>query len=314
MNNLDFIENKKVLITGASGVIGYNLVKKLKSAKNCEIHINYLNKIDPNLKELNEGVEHHQFDICDIERIKQLPEFDIIFHCSGYGQPQKFCEKPDKTFALNTISLIFLSEKVKKDGQFIFLSTSEIYAEGDGNKEDSIISINPNNGRNCYILSKIFGETFLSLSNTIKYKSIRLCLCYGEGFKASDKRVLCEFIFKAVDKKSIELMDDGSSIRSYIYVKDCIDAIFNIVEKGKANLYNLGGKELITIADLANLVSKLTGCSVSLGKKENRIKNSPDKAYVDISKYENEFGTLNKTSLQEGVLEMLNWYKNYENY
>ncbi|NCX26380.1 MAG: NAD-dependent epimerase/dehydratase family protein, partial [Burkholderiaceae bacterium] len=84
-----------------------------------------------------------------------------------YGQPQKFCEKPDKTFALNTISLIFLSEKVKKDGQFIFLSTSEIYAEGDGNKEDSIISINPNNGRNCYILSKIFGETFLSLSNNL---------------------------------------------------------------------------------------------------------------------------------------------------
>ncbi len=312
MDNLNLFKNKRVLITGASGVIGYNLVKRIKKAENCEIHINYLNEIDANLIELNDCV-HHKFDICDLEKINQLPEFDIIFHCSGYGQPQKFCENPEKTFSLNTVSLVFLSEKVKQDGQFIFFSTSEIYAEGDGNSEDSIISINPKNQRNCYILSKIFGEIFLSLNKRIKYKNIRLCLCYGEGFKSSDKRVLCEFIFKAVDNNSIQLMDDGSSVRSYIYIDDCIEAILNIVKNGKDNLYNLGGKQLITIADLANTVSKLTGCSVSLGSKENKMKNSPDKAYVDISKYESEFGTLNKTPLELGISKLIDWYKNYKN-
>jgi nucleoside-diphosphate-sugar epimerase len=312
MTNLNLFKNKRVLITGASGVIGYNLVKKLKESENCEIHINYLNEIDANLTELTNCI-HHKFDICDLEKINQLPEFDIIFHCSGYGQPQKFCENPEKTFSLNTISLVFLSEKVKKDGQFIFLSTSEIYAEGNGNSEDSIISINPKNQRNCYILSKIFGEAFLSLNKRINYKNIRLCLCYGEGFKPSDKRVLCEFIFKAVDNNSIELMDDGSSVRSYIYISDCVEAILNIVENGKDNLYNLGGKELITIADLANTISKLTGCSVYLGKKENKMKNSPDKAYVDISKYESEFGVLNKTPLELGISRLIDWYKNYKN-
>jgi hypothetical protein len=42
------------------------------------------------------------------------------------------------------------------------------------------------------------------------------------------------------------------------------------------------------------------------------MKNSPDKAYVDISKYESEFGILNKTSLDLGVSGLINWYKNYK--
>ena len=40
------LKNKKILITGASGVIGYNLVKKFKSIGNCEIHVNYLHEIE----------------------------------------------------------------------------------------------------------------------------------------------------------------------------------------------------------------------------------------------------------------------------
>ena len=43
MNNFYFLNNKKILITGATGLVGFNLIKKIKNNSNCEIHINYLN-------------------------------------------------------------------------------------------------------------------------------------------------------------------------------------------------------------------------------------------------------------------------------
>ena len=313
MNSFSFLNNKKILITGATGVVGFNLIRKIKNNSNCEIHINYLSDLNKNFQELDDSLIHYKFDITNSTEISKLDEFDIIFYCSGYGQPQKFCNNPEKTFLLNTLSVINLSKKIKQNGKFIFISTSEIYASSEGNNEDSIISINPNNSRNCYTLSKFFGEIFLSLnSKNIEYKNIRLCLAYGQGFKHNDERVLCEFIIKAINDKKINLLDDGSGIRSYIYIDDCIDALLNIANSSKHNLYNIGGKDLITIKELANKISTLTGCELKFGEKNNKLKNSPDKAFVDISRYEQEFGILNKTDFKEGLSKAIEWYKNYE--
>jgi UDP-glucuronate decarboxylase len=313
MIDFNYLNNKKILITGATGLVGFNLIKKIKNNCNCDIHINYLNKLNKNFKDLDESLTHHQFDITNSEEIAKLDNFDIIFYCSGYGQPQKFCNNPEKTFLLNTLSIIDLSKKINENGKFIFISTSEIYADSNENHEEAVISINPNNSRNCYTLSKFFGEIFLSLSSkNIQYKNIRLCLAYGEGFKHNDERVLCEFIIKAIDNKKINLLDDGSGIRSYIYIDDCINALLNIANNSKYNLYNIGGKNLITIKELANKISKLTGCELKFGEKNNKLKNSPDKACVDITRYEEEFGVLNKTDFNDGLLKSIEWYQNYE--
>ena len=309
--NFNYFKNKKILITGASGVVGYNLVKTLKDNINCDIHVNYLNSLDMNFKELDLSITHHIFDITDSNVISKMPMFDIIFYCSGYGQPQKFCLSPEKTFILNTFSVYEISKKVNKDGKFIFISTSELYAENfENNNEESNISINPKNRRNCYILSKMFGEAILNFnSSNIDYKNIRLCLCYGAGFKRDDRRVFSEFIIKAVDNDVIQLMDDGSDIRSYIYVDDCISALLKITERGTHNLYNIGGDKQITIFELANEISKLTNCKVILGERKGKLYDSPNKSFVDITRYEEEFGKLNNIKLRYGISKMLEWYR-----
>ena len=308
--NTKHFENKKILITGASGVVGYNLCKRLLSIPSCDIHINYQHSLGINFKELSKASHHHIFDITDLDKINSLPEFDIIFHCSGYGQPQKFIQNSKKTFTLNTLSLQSLIHKTKE--QFIFVSTSEIYSESDGNSENSNITINPENIRNCYILSKLFGESLLAFGDSnLNHKSIRLCLCYGPGFKKDDKRVLSEFIIKGFTNNEISLLDDGSALRSYIYVDDCIDAILNIAANGKHKIYNVGGENLLSVRQLAESISEIIGCSIKIGEKNNKLQSSPNKACVDISRYELEFGKLNKTPLKYGLEKCIKWYKNY---
>ena len=311
MNNLKYFEGKKILITGASGVVGYNLCKKLLDIPYCDVHVNYLNPLGINFKDLLRVSNHYIFDITDLDKIKYLPKFDIIFHCSGYGQPQKFVKNPSKTFILNTLSLQSLTAKAKE--QFIFISTSEIYSESDGNSEDTNVVINPKNTRNCYTLSKLFGESLLAFGDpNLNHKSIRLCLCYGPGFKSDDKRVLSEFIIKGYANNEIFLLDEGSALRSYIYVDDCIDGILNIAASGKLNIYNIGGKDLLTIKDLAEFIGEILNCKVNIGESKNKLVNSPSKACVDISRYEQEFGQLNKTSLKDGLKKCIEWHKNYE--
>jgi len=310
--NLDFLNNKKILITGASGLLGYNLCKKIEHT-NSIIDINYLNDLHPVFNnELNKiRFGHFKFDITNEKCIKKLPKYDIIFYCSGYGQPKKFIEDPNKTFFLNTLSIFHLSNKVNTGGKFVFISSSEIYTGNtNGNKETDNILINPKNKRNCYIIGKLFGEIMLeNLCKDIEYKNIRLCLGYGPGFKPGDKRVMFEFIQKAYQNGCIELIDDGSDLRNYIYIDDCINGILNICKTGKSNTYNIGGKTSITIKELAEKISQIIGCEIKIGNKQNKLIDSPNMAFVNIERYENEFGELERTNIDDGLIKTINWYK-----
>jgi nucleoside-diphosphate-sugar epimerase len=298
MNSFSFLNNKKILITGASGVIGSNLAKSIRLSSNCEIFLNYLSDIAEDFK--NNSFALNRFDITDLDAIEKLPMFDVIFHCAGYGQPQKFCANPEKTFSLNTLSTQKLSEKVIDGGKFIFMSSSEVYSGSELTTEDSPITISPRNSRNCYILSKLFGEFILSFNSRIEAKSLRICLCYGKGFKEDDKRVLSEFINKA-RSGDIQLMDDGSAIRRYIHIDDCITAIANITKSSEKNLYNIGGSEKTTIKEIAQIVADVFGRKIKLGDPNNSLKDSPKDVIVSIERYEKEFGQLNTIPLYEGV-------------
>lgn len=300
------ITNKKILVTGATGIIGYNLAELLLWYGN-EVHINYLSDLEPQYHQLDKRFVHHQFDICDLERIACLPDFDIIFHLSGYGQPKKFIENPGKTFDLNTKSLHALTSITKE--HFVFMSSSELYANSLSTHEMSDIVLTPNNPRNCYILGKLCGEQYLKGCD-IMTTSFRICLCYGRGFRRSDTRVINELIKQAVDTGEIRLMDDGSARRQYIHVEDAIRMMMDCIERGKHSIYNIGGKEEVTIAGLATRIAMATGISsVISGPPQGRLVGSPGYAGVDISRYEEQFGERKFTPLSYGVHDAINWYR-----
>jgi nucleoside-diphosphate-sugar epimerase len=300
-----FLNGKNILITGASGVIGSNLARAIRATSDCRIHLNYLSSIDEDLAKM--GFVLLNFDITSESAVYNLPLYDVIFHCAGYGQPQKFCQNPEKTFSLNTKSVANLLKRTKDDGQFIFMSSSEIYSGSKEMEEDSPITIDPRNSRNCYILSKLIGESLLAFDTRVLSKSLRICLCYGEGFKHDDKRVLSELIMKSKNG-DIELIDDGSAVRRYIHINDCIQAIANITKSGKSQLYNIGGSEKTTIKEVAEVVAGVLKRKVIIGEVENSLKDSPKDVKVSIDRYEKEFGVLNKIPLKEGIEKLTNWH------
>ena len=92
---IDFtsLKNSKILITGASGLIGLyliNTLKQIKKSENIEIYGWVKSEIEKSHIDFFNDVNILQGDICDNNSFDNLPKFDVIIHSAGYGQPGKF--------------------------------------------------------------------------------------------------------------------------------------------------------------------------------------------------------------------------------
>jgi nucleoside-diphosphate-sugar epimerase len=314
--NFSEMKNKSILITGATGLIGTYLLLSLNNIidnLNISITIIHNSPIDEVFKEIInfEKINCINEDITNIDKLeKLLDNYDYIIHSAGYGQPSKFLQNQLKTLELNTTSTFFLFNKLKKNGKFLFISSSEVYFDNENQIESLIGYSTPEHERACYIEGKRCGETICNIyrKNEIDAKSVRLSLTYGPGTKKNDQRMLTNFIQKAIEFNKIKLLDDGKGIRTYLYVADATIMIWNIFLNGKENVYNVGGQEKYTIFELANKISKLMNVEVEVGEN-NSLLGSPKSVNLNMSRYQSEFGELKLNELNNGLNKTIEWQK-----
>lgn len=314
---------KKILITGASGLIGINFLMSLKefsskkSKKDVPIIIAIFNREIPDyFKEIInfENLQIKRGDITDTDFINSLEEADYIIHAAGYGQPGKFLQDKIKTIAINTTATMSLLKKLNSGGKFLFISTSEIYSGLSDTpfKESQVGTTNTTHPRSCYIESKRCGETICDTYYEMgkMVKSVRLSLAYGPGTKPGDTRVLNSFIEKGLTGK-IEMLDRGRAKRTYCYVRDAVEIMWNILLFGKKPIYNVGGFSVTTIASLAKNIGKSLNAKVIMPKKGKKITGAPGNVQLDMGEVSREFKKDKKdyVSLDEGLKNTIEWQK-----
>lgn len=322
--NFSSLNNKSILITGASGLIGsyllaclYNLQisKKFKFKVNVLIYSDLPEFIKPFIESLDCSV--YQDDITDRQFCQTLPKSDYIIHAAGYGQPGKFMEDPIKTMQINAQATKDLFDHLNKGGSFLFLSSSEVYSGllNPPFSESQIGNTTLDHPRASYIEGKRLGETICDEHRKlgINAKSARVSLAYGPGTKQHDKRVLNSFIEKALTLGKIEMLDQGEAKRTYCYITDAIEMLWNILLFGKDAIYNVGGQSRITIAELAKLIARETGVSVIFPKKSLDNTGAPDDVYLDLTKVKKEFNKHQFVSLEDGIKATINWQKKLYN-
>jgi nucleoside-diphosphate-sugar epimerase len=123
-------------------------------------------------------------------------------------------------------------------------------------------------------------------------------------------RVLNSFIEKGLTGK-IEMMDQGKAGRTYCYVSDAVEIMWNILLFGKQPIYNVGGFSNITIADLAKKIGKLLDAEVIMPKNDKKMTGAPDNVRLDMSRVIKEFNKRknNFISLNEGLKKTVEWQK-----
>jgi nucleoside-diphosphate-sugar epimerase len=315
--DLSWFKNKKVLITGASGMIGYYLLECLAAAINkgygpSEIWVISKTGIFPDDISKAIQIKICKIDLCDYVSLNELPNFDAILHAGGYAQPIIFLADPLATISINTTATILLIKKLNPGGKFLYFSSSEIYS---GSriipfKEDDIGRTNTNHPRSAYIEGKRCGEAII---NSAKKQlgtdavSIRVSLVYGPGTKTDDKRVLCQIIDQAIKSQKIKLLDSGNAVRTYCYVSDAVRLAFIAMLYGNESVYNIGGISKISIHGLADIVAEITNSEVALGESPNLLKGAPDDVKLDLTKILKLANYENFINLETGLMKTINW-------
>lgn len=317
--DLGELQGKSILISGASGLLGVHLLACLKEM-NLEakerVNVNAVIHSEPpsyfNALLGQTDVRFIQGDLTNTNFVDSLPEVDYIIHAAGYGQPGRFMENRIKTLQLNTETTFKLFKCLRPNGKFLFVSSSEVYSglTTSPHRETEIGLTNTTHLRSCYIEGKRCGEAICNAyrAQGVGAKSARLALAYGPGTRKGDRRVLNAFIEKGLNGK-IESMDQGRAWRTYCYVADAIEILWNILLYGKGPIYNVGGNSRTTIADLAREIGDILNAPVVFPVESDDIKGAPDDVFLDMSLVERDFKKIKYVPLGVGLARTIEWQK-----
>ncbi len=313
------LADASILITGASGLIGTYCLACLAVLCQCgmrlRVQAQVLSEPPPHMSEIvrEGGFQVLQVNLADFAEYSCLPEADVVIHAAGYAQPMRFMANPAATLQVNTTATLALLQKLRPGGHFLFLSSSEVYAglEDSPFTEKAVGTTTPYHPRASYIEGKRGGETacFAFRSQGVHATSVRLGDVYGPGTRKHDKRALNSFIEKALCQRKIELLDAGTAVRTYCYVADAGELMWQMLLYGKEPVYNLGGRSTLTIAELAQMIGQMTGAPIVVPTSQAQVAGSPSELLLDLTRVETEFGEQQHVNLEEGLRRTIEWQR-----
>ena len=308
---MGFWEEKRVLVTGGAGFLGFFVIEKLKQMGCNEIFV-------PRSKD---------YDLVEMEAVRRLYKNarpDIVIHLAarvgGIGANQA---NPGVFFYDNVMMGVQMIEVGRQVGLEKFVAMGTICAYPKFTpipfKEEDLWNGYPEETNAPYGLAK---KMLLVQSQAYRlqygFNSIVLfpVNLYGPrddvDFELS--HVIPALIRKCIEAKEryadhIVVWGTGNPTREFLYVEDAAEGIFLATERyNESEPVNLGSGMEISIKDLVDLIAQLTGFKGEIVWDADKPDGQPRRC-LDTSKAERLFGFRAKTLFQEGLRRMIEWYK-----
>ena len=321
--SLDGLSGATVLVTGASGLVGTYLLACLGAVNDVsgplKIHAQSVSDLPSHLGPIlaRARAQHLRADLASFQDYERLPTADVIIHAAGYAQPLRFMTNPAATLQVASAATLALLQRVRPGGHFSFLSSAQVYTGlGDVLCHESMVgTTTPDHPRASYIEGKRAGEAACHAfrARNLHATAARLGDVYGPGTRPHDKRALNSFIEQALTTGEVRLLDSGAALRSYGYVADAVEMLFNVLLRGRETVYNVGGQSLTTIRDLASSIGGLTKSPVHAGPPSAGVAGAPDVLRLDLTRYASEFGLPRHRELSSGLEATIDWQRGLYN-
>ena len=310
----------KILVTGTSGLIGYNLVERLLK----DGHEVY-GTIHKNNKRVK-GVEYFYGDLRDMEFCKEITEgMDIVVNCSANtSNAVDTVKSPLVHVTPNVIVNTQLIEAAyfNKVNKYVFISSSTVYPPSGEDLVDETWNIfeEPYPVYHAVGWMKRYGEVLCDLyanqlSPNMDCLVIRPGNCYGPHDKWDfDKcHVTPATIRKVIDRHHpIQVWGDGEDIRDVIYVEDFVDGLITVMEncKEKHEVVNIGSNTSYSVNEILDICMEVDYYDAPVQYISGKPSMIPIRK-ISSDKMKQKYGWEASTPIHDGIFKTINWYREY---
>jgi len=309
---------KSCVVTGCAGFIASHLTQKLLESG---VYVYGIDKLGyaSHKSRISDFLQKYpqlfKFDHLDINDLKYLPDVDVIFNLAAESSVEISIERSSEFIKSNVNGVHNLLELLRFKNEKILLvhaSTDEVYAdivEGSHTEKDNLNPSNP------YSASKACSDLLIkSYSRTygIEFKILRPTNTFG--IYQNTEKLIPKACKRLSLGKTIPLHNNGSPVRTWLHVSDCVNAFIHVAQNGLLNnIYNVSGSYQDTNI---NVVKKIIKCF--FGQNENYEKHL-DFSYSRIGqdvRYSLDFSKIraigwdNEKKFDEELPAIVEFYKN----
>jgi len=262
---------KRILVTGAGGFIAHHLVRRLSS----EGHL--VRGVDLKQPEYEPSAAA-EFAILDLRKqedcLRATEGMDEVYNLAADMGGIGYITASLADIARNNILInahMLEASRQNRVKKFLFSSSACVYA-GYRQKEANVTPLReedayPAEPEPGYGWEKLFTEELCRYywkDHKFETRIVRFHNVYGplgtyEGGKEKAPAAICRKVALAPDGGEIEIWGDGKQTRSFMYVDDCVEGLVRLMESDYREPLNLGTEELVTIDELVNMVSAISG-------------------------------------------------------
>jgi dTDP-glucose 4,6-dehydratase len=304
----------RTVVTGGAGFIGSHLCDRLIAEGHEIICLdNLITGNTDNIAQLhNQPFKFIKQDVTEYIYIDG--KIDYILHFASPASPVDYLEYPIQTLkvgSLGTHKALGLAKS--KNATFLLASTSETYGDPliHPQKESYWGNVNPIGPRGVYDEAKRFAEAMTMAYHRfhgLNTKIIRIFNTYGPRMRINDGRVVPNFIYQALTGQPLTVFGEGAQTRSFGYVSDLVEGIYRLLQTDYHEPVNLGNPNEMTILDFAKKINRLTGDKCQIVYKP-LPEDDPKQRKPDISLAKKLLGWEPKVSLDQGLLQTIQWFQ-----
>ena len=302
--------NKNVLVTGANGMVAYQLIRLLRD-RNCNLTLTDLHeksKVFSDEKYISGDLRSRNFaqSICKNQ--------DIVFSLVGLkASPDECLKKPaSHSVTMNQFNSNIIESAFNNNVEwFLYTSSIGVYSPAEYFIEDDVWNTSPSHNDWYGGWAKRMGELNVEASmieyNRSNCSIVRPANIYGKWDVFSDKAtVIGSLISKGYQDDILTVWVDGSPIRDFIYSKDVACGMLHMVENEVTEPVNLGSGIEITIKDLAFIICEYFNVGLSFDES----KPNGDMKRIMSTERAESYGFTPKVDLKSGLEKTINWYIN----
>jgi nucleoside-diphosphate-sugar epimerase len=296
----------KILVTGASGLLGTEFCRQLKEAGH-EVWAVDNHSRSTTIPPCDHWIKMDLLNNNSFTGYVDLPkDFDYIYHYGAINGTTNFYKMPNKVLTNNFISDINIFEFASKCTnlkRLVYASSSEIVSDDPTSplaENTDVLIKDIHNARWSYRLAKITSENYLANSE-LPYVMIRYFNVYGENSKQG--HFLGDQINKI--KNGIFSVIGGQETRSFCHVSDAIRASIYVAENTNREVVNVGNDREISIGDAVKVIATVMGHPDAQFEQLPSMPGSVANRRPDITKLRSIMPDYNPMSFEEGIRQIL---------